>query len=66
MEEFGRLDMRRGDDWAVWTNFEDDVPHDPNMPPPDVIGDRRDLQIDGEASDAPRNWRVGHRRIVAG
>lgn len=59
MEEFGVLGgSRRGDDWAVWSFFEDDVPHEPDIPPPPKVGDNRDKQIEGTGRNPDRKWRV--------
>ena len=46
------------DDWAPWTWYGDDFPHEPDTPPPPDRLDRRELAVEGTGTNGEKGWRL--------
>ena len=50
-------DVRLTDSWSEWTWMEDDVPHEPDMPPPPKYGDARRGEVEVPLPEDGTGWR---------
>ena len=50
-------DVRLTDSWSEWTWMEDDVPHEPDMPPPPKRGDARLGEVEVPLPNDNTGWR---------
>lgn len=60
--ETGVLREETGDDWATWDFFPDVVPREPDVPPPPLLEDMRDREVEAPLPVDRRGWRWMRRK----